>query len=205
MQLKFICDVIKTVKVDEQNNESMICDTSNIDDNNTDMEVDIEEIPSDVVDEKIELPTIHFNLNPVKTCGCVVHLIRPGKRPICCGDAYKIADLANIALTKFYVTRGVTQTFRLVVRIDCDRGVTMDADIPYEVAGAIQAFGRPLQVYLLKQGETIPQALNDTIQRRRRIRTEGISTRMLSHLNNVKINSRNDDVGDQVKIFDFEP
>lgn len=134
--------------------------------------------------------TMGFNFlrrNPRRQCGCIVHLIRPGKREICCGEETELATLRDMAKTSFVSLR--TTPVRFLIQDDCDDENiyrVVAGEIPDTIATYISYLKRPVRYYAVRPKETVDDARSETSARTKISIFQRNELRMLAHAQSSK-------------------
>lgn len=113
--------------------------------------------------------------NPLKNCGCIIHLIRPGKREVCCKDKFHLKDLITIAKSSFSTLRATHIVF--VVDEQIVRG-----EIPDEIISFIKHIHRPVRYYAMKPFESYENAHHESKMMQKASNFHHNELRVLAHI-----------------------
>lgn len=143
-----------------------------------------------------EIPPINYESNPETSCGCVVHLIRPGCRHVCCKKEINVENLRTCSKRMFRFLRETK--FSLILKIADNVGVPMNDNIPQNVMNKVLELHRPLNIVILLPKENLFSAHYDTVLRKKKTRDEKLLLRKLAIVNvyskNYASENENDDV-----------
>lgn len=117
---------------------------------------------------------------PVRNCGCMIHVRRPGHREICCGSKIDIQDIKDIVVRKYGSMR--LGNFKILIIPDINGGYEIFGSLPDIFCSKIQLLKRPIHYFVLLENETYDIAMKIYKTRSIMHRRNRFELRLMAHL-----------------------